>query len=119
MVKHGYEKNPVGAHHGVGDWLVQRFSAVVMALYTIFAVPYLVWRSPASYEQWKALFTGGFFRLATQLAIVALLWHAWIGMRDILIDYLHGFALRLGAQVVVAVVLVFYLIWSVSILWGR
>jgi succinate dehydrogenase / fumarate reductase membrane anchor subunit len=119
MVRHGYEKNPVGAHYGVGNWLVQRFSAVVMALYTILAAPYLLWRAPASHAQWKALFAGGFFRLATLLAIVALLWHAWIGMRDIFIDYLHGFALRLGAQAVVAVVLVFYLIWSVSILWGR
>jgi succinate dehydrogenase / fumarate reductase membrane anchor subunit len=119
MVRHGYEKNPVGAHYGVGNWLVQRFSAVVMALYTLLAVPYLLWRSPASYDQWKALFSAGFFRLATLTAIVALLWHAWIGMRDVLIDYLHGFALRLAAQVVVAVVLVFYLVWSFSILWGR
>ena len=119
MVRHGYEKNPVGAHYGVGNWLVQRLSAVAMALYTILAVPYVLWRSPASHEQWKALFAGGFFRLATLTAIVALLWHAWIGMRDILIDYLHGFALRLGAQFAVAVVLVFYLIWAVSILWGR
>jgi len=118
-VKHGYEKDPVGAHFGTGNFLVQRFSAVVMALYTIVAVAYLLWRSPASYGQWRALFAGGFFRLATLTAIVALLWHAWIGMRDILIDYLHGFALRLGAQAVVAVVLVFYLAWSVSVLWGR
>jgi len=119
MVKHAYEKNPVGAHFGTGNFLVQRFSAVVMALYTIFAVPYILWRSPASYADWKALFAGGFFRLATLTALVAIAWHAWIGMRDVIIDYLHGYALRLGAQVVVAVVLVFYLLWSFSILWGR
>jgi len=119
MVRHGYVKDPVGAHYGTGGWLVQRFSAVVMAVYTVLAVPYLLWRAPASYADWKALFGGGFFRLATMLALAALLWHAWIGMRDVLIDYVHPYALRLAAQAGVAIVLAFYLVWALSILWGR
>ena len=118
-MRHGYAKEPVGAHYGVGNWLVQRVSAVAMALYTVLAVPYVLWRAPDSYSAWKALFAGGFFRLATMLALAALLWHAWIGMGDILIDYVHPFGLRLATQAAVAIVLAFYLIWSVSILWGR
>jgi succinate dehydrogenase / fumarate reductase membrane anchor subunit len=118
MVRHGYAKNPVGAHYGTGNWLVQRFSALVMAVYTVIAVPYVLWRSPASYAEWKALFSGGFFRLATMLALAALIWHAWIGMRDILIDYAHHYALRLATQAAVAIVLAFYLIWAFSIFWG-
>lgn len=112
-------KNPVGAHYGTGNWLVQRFSALVMAVYLVIALPYVVLRAPASYAGWKALFAGGFFRLATMLFLVALVWHAWIGMRDILIDYVHHYALRLASQAAVAIVLVFYVIWSASILWGR
>jgi succinate dehydrogenase / fumarate reductase membrane anchor subunit len=119
MVRHGYVKNPVGAHYGTGGWQVQRFSALVMAIYTLLAVPYILWRAPASYADWKALFAGGFLRLATMLALAALLWHAWIGMRDVLIDYVHAYALRLAAQAAAAVVLAFYLIWAFSILWGR
>jgi succinate dehydrogenase / fumarate reductase membrane anchor subunit len=119
MVKHGYTKNPVGAHYGTGNWLVQRFSALVMAVYIVIAVPYVCVRAPGSYASWKALFAGGFFRLATMLFLVALIWHAWIGMRDILIDYVHGYALRVATQAAVAIVLVFYVIWSASILWGR
>ncbi len=118
MVKHGYEKEPVGAHYGVGNWLVQRFTAVVMAVYTVLALAYVLWRAPASYPQWKALFAGGFFRLATLLFVAALIWHAWIGMRDILIDYVHPYGLRLATQAAAAIVLAFYLIWSFSILWG-
>ena len=98
MVRHGYAKEPVGAHYGTGNWLVQRFTAVVMAAYTVLALPYVLWRSPASYIEWKALFAGGFFRLATMLFLVALIWHAWIGMRDILIDYVHHYALRVATQ---------------------
>ena len=119
MVKRHYTKEPVGAHYGVGNWLVQRFTAVVMAAYSVLALFYVCWSAPASYADWRALFAAGFFRLATMLFLASLVWHAWIGMRDILIDYLHAYGLRLIAQAAVAIVLVFYLIWSASILWGR
>ena len=53
------------------------------------------------------------------LFIVSLLYHAWVGMRDILMDYLHATAVRLTAEVLVALALILYLIWSASVLWGR
>ena len=118
MVNARYTKNPVGAHYGLGNWLLQRTTALVMAVYTLLAGGYVLVRAPASYADWKALFGAGFFRLATMLFLVALLYHAWIGMRDILIDYLHGTGLRFATQFAVAVVLVFYLIWAAAILWG-
>ena len=58
-------------------------------------------------------------RLATLLFFVALLYHAWVGLRDILMDYLHATSIRLGAQVLVALALAFYLVWAAAILWGR
>lgn len=119
MVRHGYVKEPVGAHYGTGNWLVQRFSALVMAVYFVIAVPFVLWRGPASYTEWKALFAGGFFRLATMLFLVSLIWHAWIGMRDVLIDYVHHYALRVATQAACGIVLAFYVIWAASILWGR
>ncbi len=116
---HRYTKEPVGAHFGVGGFLLQRVTALVMAVYTVVAIACVVLTAPQGYPGWKALFAGGFFRIATMLFLVALLYHAWIGMRDILIDYVHAYAWRLATQAAVAVVLVAYLIWSVSILWGR
>jgi succinate dehydrogenase / fumarate reductase membrane anchor subunit len=118
MVKR-YTKTPVGAHYGVGDWLLQRLTAVVMALYTIGLFACLVIAPPHSYADWKAMFSGTFFRLATMLFFIALLYHAWVGMRDILMDYLHATGVRLTMQVAVGFVLLFYLVWSASILWGR
>jgi succinate dehydrogenase / fumarate reductase membrane anchor subunit len=113
-----YRKNPVGAHHGLGDWLLQRLTAVVMALYTIAMFACILGEAPHTHDQWKALFSGGFTRLATMLFVVALLYHAWVGMRDILMDYLKPMGVRLTAQAAVGVVLVFYLVWAASILWG-
>jgi succinate dehydrogenase / fumarate reductase membrane anchor subunit len=114
-----YAKTPVGAHYGLGDWLLQRLTAVVMAAYTIVFVAGLLMTPPSTYMQWKAMFSGAFFRLATTMFVAALLYHAWVGMRDILMDYLRATGVRLAAEVIVGLTLLFYLVWSASILWGR
>jgi succinate dehydrogenase / fumarate reductase membrane anchor subunit len=114
-----YTKTPVGAHYGLGDWLLQRLTAVVMAAYTIVFVACLLMAPPSTYADWKGMFSGTFFRLATTLFFAALLYHAWVGMRDILMDYLRATGVRLTAEVLVGLVLLFYLIWSASILWAR
>jgi succinate dehydrogenase / fumarate reductase membrane anchor subunit len=114
-----YRKNPVGAHYGLGDWLLQRLTAVAMALFTIVIFAFLMVDAPHSYPEWKAMFAGTSMRLATMIFISALLYHAWVGMRDILMDYLHATSVRLAAQTVVGFALIFYLIWAASILWGH
>jgi succinate dehydrogenase / fumarate reductase membrane anchor subunit len=114
-----YTKNPVGAHYGTGDWLLQRLTAVVMAGYTVFLVVALAVHRPMGYAEWKAIFSEMWFQVGTMLFAAALLYHAWVGMRDILMDYLKPTALRLAAEFAVAFVLLFYLVWMAGILWGR
>jgi succinate dehydrogenase / fumarate reductase, membrane anchor subunit len=114
-----YRKNPVGAHYGMGDWLLQRLTAVVMALFTIAMFARLIVDAPHTFGDWKAIFAGTLMRLATMLFVASLLYHAWVGMRDILMDYIHATGLRLALQSGVALVLLFYLVWSATILWGR
>jgi succinate dehydrogenase / fumarate reductase, membrane anchor subunit len=112
-------KVPVGAHYGLSAWLLQRLTAVVMAAYTVFLVALLLACPPASWADWKAVFSGTFARLATMTFFLALLYHAWVGVRDIVMDYVKPTGLRLALQSLVGTALVFYLVWSVSILWGR
>ena len=113
-----YTKNPVGAHYGLGDWLLQRLTAVVMALYTIGFAACLLMGPPSTYADWKALFAGNFVRLATMFFFAALLYHAWVGMRDIVMDYVKPTGIRLGLQTIIGGALLFQLIWAASILWG-
>ena len=113
-----YTKTPVGAHYGTGDWLLQRLTAVVMAGYTIFAFVALAAFRPSGYAAWKAALSHTWLQVGTLLFAAALLYHAWVGMRDILMDYVKPTALRLTAQFAVAFVLLFYLVWMASILWG-
>jgi succinate dehydrogenase / fumarate reductase membrane anchor subunit len=114
-----YTKTPVGAHYGTGDWLLQRLTAVVMAGYTIFLVLAMVAHRPLNYAAWKATFSETWFQVGTMLFVASLLYHAWVGMRDILMDYIKPTGLRLTLQFAVAFVLLFYLVWAGAILWGR
>lgn len=114
-----YTKNPVGAHYGTRGFLLQRFTAVVMALYTLALFACLLFGTPHTYADWKALFGGTPMRVGTMLFFIALLYHAWIGMRDIFMDYVKPMGLRLTLQFAVVVVLLLYLVWAASILWGR
>ena len=118
MVKR-YTKNPVGAHHGTGDWLLQRLTAVVMVVFTVGFIACLLWHKPASYADWKALFSGSVARLSTMFFFAALLYHAWVGMRDIFMDYVKPTGIRLALQMATVLVLLAYLFWAASILWGR
>jgi succinate dehydrogenase / fumarate reductase, membrane anchor subunit len=114
-----YTKNPVGAHYGLGDWLLQRLTAVVMVLYTLGFAACLLIHRPGTYADWKAIFSGTFVKVATMFFFVALLYHAWVGMRDILMDYIRATGLRLTLQSLVALSLLLYAIWAAAILWGR
>ena len=117
MVKR-YTKDPVGAHYGLRDWLLQRATAVVMAAYTVGLVACVLVHPVRSQADLRALFGGSFFRVATMLFVVALLYHAWVGLRDILMDYVKPAWLRLVLEGAIGLVLVGYLMWAAEILWG-
>ena len=107
----------VGAHYGLRSWLVQRMSAVVMALYTLLFLAAVLVARPADHATWRALFAQGWMRVATLVFFVSLFLHAWVGVRDILMDYVKPTGLRLGLEVAVIVALVALGGWAIDILW--
>ncbi len=111
-------RQAVGAHYGWRDWLVQRLSAVVMAAYTLLFLAVLLWSGGFDHASWKALFANGAWQLATFVFMLALCWHAWIGVRDIWMDYIKPVGLRLGLEALTLIALVAYVGWTIQILWG-
>jgi succinate dehydrogenase / fumarate reductase, membrane anchor subunit len=107
-----------GAHYGLKDWLAQRVTAVVMALYTVFIVGYLLLQPTLDFAVWQGLFHSQPVRLFSLLFILSLLLHAWVGMRDIFMDYVHPTLIRLALHVAVILALVAYAAWAVQILWS-
>ncbi len=108
----------VGAHYGWRDWLVQRITAVVMALYTVLILVLLLWFGGLDYAAWKAAFGNDLFRLATFVFMLSLLWHAWVGVRNIAMDYVKPVGVRLTVEVLVIIALVGYAGWTLQVLWG-
>ena len=107
----------VGAHYGFRDWLAQRVTAVVMALYTvIFAISALM-LPDASFESWRGLFSASFMKFATFLFFLSVFYHAWIGIRDLWMDYIKPNGVRLALHLVTIFVLVGYAGWAAQILW--
>ena len=105
----------VGAHYGLKDWLAQRVTALVMLAYTVLFLA--VWPRPMSYAAWKALFSQGWMRFATFLVVASVLIHAWIGMRNIWMDYVKHTGARLALEVATILWLAACAAWAMQILW--
>lgn len=107
-----------GAHYGLRDWLVQRVTAVVMAIYAVVVVVILLMQPSFGYDTWAGLFSGNLMRTFSMLFLLSLFYHAWIGVRDIVMDYVKPAFIRLLIHVSVILALILYVIWSMQILWG-
>lgn len=106
-----------GAHYGLRDWLVQRITAVVMVIYSLFLAGYWLTQT-LTYDTWTALFSGNLMRTFSLLFLLSVFYHAWIGIRDIVMDYVKPASIRLLIHILVVLALLLYSIWSVQILWG-
>lgn len=103
---------------GMRLWLSQRLTAVVMAVYIVVLLVAVLIIQPVGYAAWYAFVSPIWFRLATLLFFMCLFMHAWLGVADVLKDYVFNKALRAYLQIVVDVALMLYLFWIVYILWN-
>ena len=101
---------------GLRAWVLQRITAGYLALFSIL----VAWRwlpdPPSSYEEWRVWLSGPWISIAFLLFFASLLLHAWIGIRDVLIDYVHNFAVRLVFLTVTGVGLVSCGLWALQVL---
>ena len=116
-VNHGSMRVVVGAHYGLRDWLSQRVTAVLMALFTLVLLAQLIFGPALGYERWAGIFSAQWMKVLTFVVFIALGWHAWVGMRDIWMDYVKPLAVRLTLQVATIVWLLGCMGWAVQVLW--
>jgi succinate dehydrogenase / fumarate reductase membrane anchor subunit len=105
-------------YSGLRGWLLQRVTALIMALYSLLLLGLMLMQSPSQFELWQALFQPMWMRLFTGLFLFSLYLHAWLGMRDILKDYVQPPKIRAVLQWLVVALLVVYAVWTVMILWN-
>ncbi|MCP5277130.1 MAG: succinate dehydrogenase, hydrophobic membrane anchor protein [Thiobacillus sp.] len=107
-----------GAHRGLDMWLMQRASAVYMALFIPVFIVLAACASPLDHAAWRTLFVPLYMKLGMLIFVLSLLVHAWIGLREIFIDYVHFLALRLALYFAAWTAYAACLVWAVDILWS-
>lgn len=105
--------------NGLKDWLIQRLTAVYLAVYSVLFVTVWLGCSPWNYSKWTALFHTPWFQVATALALFSILLHAWIGIWTVTTDYIKPTVLRLIVQSLVMFVLLAQLIGGFMMIWGQ
>lgn len=105
-----------GGLSGFSAWLLQRASAVYMLLFIVFTPLYIWQRGVNDYSSWRMLLAEPVMALLWALFFLALIAHAWVGVRDILVDYVHSLIVRLGLLAILAILLVMMLFWVLGVL---
>ena len=117
-VNYGSKRIVVGAHYGLRDWLSQRVTAGLMALFTLLVLAQVLFtRGPIGYDKWAGIFASQWMKVLTFTVIAALLWHVWVGMRDVWMDYVKPVWARLLLQIFTIVWLVGCAGWAIQALW--
>jgi succinate dehydrogenase / fumarate reductase membrane anchor subunit len=114
----GQRRLVVGAHYGVRDWLAQRVTAIVMAIFTVVLLVSFLTGQNFSYEGWAGLFFRQWFKLFTLVTFLGLFYHVWVGIRDIWMDYVKPVGIRLTLQIATVLWLLACAAWTVQILWS-
>ncbi len=117
MSTFGSKRTVVGAHYGLRDWLGQRITAVLMALFTVVLLVQFLMPGELGYDRWAGIFSQQWMKVLTFVVIIALAFHAWVGTRDIWMDYVKPLGVRLTLHVFSLVWLVGCAGWAIQVLW--
>lgn len=111
---------------GLFDWVVQRFSAIILATYSLFMLAIFVMNPDMDFEKWSSIFDNNAMRLFSLITLLALCAHAWIGMWTISTDYMTSLQLgknatffRIMFQAGCVLLIAVYLLWGIQIFWGN
>jgi succinate dehydrogenase / fumarate reductase membrane anchor subunit len=113
----GTKRLVVGAHFGVGNFLLQRLTALILVAYVVLLAVRIAVADALDYAGWASIFVPTWMKIVSLVALLALLYHAWIGVRDIWLDYAKPVWVRLTLQALSALWLLGCAVWSVQILW--
>ncbi len=117
-VNFGSRRLVVSAHYGLRDWLSQRLTAAVMALFVVLVLARLVLnQGTIGYTLWAGIFAPQWMKALTFVVFLSLFYHAWVGMRNIFMDYVKPCAIRLALHTFAILWLAACMGWAVQVLW--
>jgi len=101
---------------GLRAWVLQRISALYLGLFVLYLLAHLLWDRPGDFEHWRDWVADPAVGIALMLFFVALLVHAWVGVRDLLMDYVRATAARVGLLTLLGIGLVACGLWALEVL---
>ncbi len=117
-VNYGSKRVVVGAHYGLRDWLAQRLTAALIALFTFIVLgKVLLTSGPVTYSVWAGIFAAQWTKVLTFSVLIALFYHAWVGIRDIWMDYVKPPGIRIALHAFTIVWLLGCMGWAFQVLW--
>lgn len=84
--------------------------------FIVFVFAHILVDPPHSYEAWRGWVASPVVSVAAILFVAALLTHAWVGLRDVTLDYVEPLAAHITALSLIAVALLAAGAWAVLIL---
>lgn len=111
------DRTVVGAHYGLRDWLAQRITAIVMALFTVVVLAGISTGAGSSLSAWRSFFAQPLIQSLAFLFLISLFYHVWVGIRDIWMDYIKPVGIRLTLHVITLLALIGYAGWAIQIIW--
>jgi succinate dehydrogenase / fumarate reductase membrane anchor subunit len=102
--------------HGLRDWLLQRISAIYLAGFLVFFILRIAIRPVKDFHEWHTWFAHPAMTVASTAFILAVLLHAWFGMRDIVLDYVRRLWPRLLLLSLVSLLLAGCGLWALHVL---
>ena len=103
--------------NGLRDWLVQRFSSLIIAVYFLVLLGFFVLHPQLDHITLQHFFGTVWMQIFTLIALLSIFLHAWVGIWTVITDYINPVAIRLTIQALVILTLLIYFFWGVEILW--
>ena len=104
------------ALEGLRPWILQRLTAVYLVVYVLYATLYWLLFQSFTFQNWQLWIADDFNQILLSLFYLSVIIHAWVGVRDILLDYIKPFVIRLLLLFAVAVFLIGSGFWLLKIL---
>ncbi|WP_225624843.1 succinate dehydrogenase, hydrophobic membrane anchor protein [Blochmannia endosymbiont of Colobopsis nipponica] len=104
--------------NGVCEWLIVRFTGMIVLLYAIYLLTFVFFIDVITYETWYVFFHKKVTKFFSTLALFSVLIHSWLGISHVLTDYIKLLVLKRIMQAVIILILIDYLLYGMKIVWG-
>ncbi|MBT5229204.1 MAG: succinate dehydrogenase, hydrophobic membrane anchor protein [Methylococcales bacterium] len=99
---------------GLKAWLMQRVTAVYLLCFLIYFMGVLLVCPPEDYQAWRSWVATPWISISMSVFIISLALHAWVGMRDIFIDYIKPIGLKIGLLSLLGLALISSVFWALQ-----